>query len=100
MSSDKGHLHYGRDNQPDARGGVCAATASVFAETIGQLIANIEPTLTPAIKTYQSWWAWRELLPKAHLNYRNPLPGEIPACPLTKERCLQIVQSFDPLLIC
>jgi hypothetical protein len=31
-------------------GGVCAATASVFAETIGQSIANIGPTLTPAIK--------------------------------------------------
>ncbi len=31
-------------------GGVCAATASVFAETIGQSIANIGPTLTPDIK--------------------------------------------------
>jgi hypothetical protein len=37
------------------RGGVRAATASVFAETVGQLIANIGPTLTPAIKRYQSW---------------------------------------------
>jgi hypothetical protein len=44
-------------------GGVCAATASVFAETIGQSIANIGPTLTPAIKISVVVGLARNLLP-------------------------------------
>ena len=44
-------------------GGVCAATASVFAETIGRSIANIGPTLTPDIKIISRGGPWRELLP-------------------------------------
>jgi len=74
VPADKGHLFYGRDNQPDA--GRCLRDEPQFSpRRLVQLIANIGPTLTPTMKRYQSWWAWRELLPKAHLNYRKPPPG-------------------------
>jgi hypothetical protein len=49
VPADKRHSSMGAITS-QTPGGVCAATASVFAETIGQSIANIGPTLTSAIK--------------------------------------------------
>jgi len=49
VPADKRHSSMGATTS-QTPGGVCAATASVFAETIGQSIANIGPTLTSAIK--------------------------------------------------